>query len=204
MDLWSAFYNEEDLLRAKKEQLETVIQILPWVAIVDKFQHWLYTHPNHTREERKEQWNTILNDFSGGIVDWSGYEKIKDYSWQKQLHIFEVPFYYIEYGMAQLGAPPVGASRRRAARYAGRTPGPRARDTARRRSVGTRGDGWPHSRHAPRAAVVRAVRLRPADLSASIACGAAGRGRRGRAGRWRWARAGRATRRSGRPRPGRG
>lgn len=104
MDYWNTFYNEEELVRAKKEQLETVLQILPWVATVDEFQHWLYTHPNHTREERKAAWIKVLSRYSGDTVDWSGYEDIKAYSWHRQLHIFEVPFYYIEYGMAQLGA----------------------------------------------------------------------------------------------------
>lgn len=104
MDLWDTFYDDQELVRAKREQLETVLQILPWVATVDKFQHWLYTNPTHTREERKSQWNAILDEFSGDTVDWTGYEEARDYSWHKQLHIFEVPFYYIEYGMAQLGA----------------------------------------------------------------------------------------------------
>lgn len=104
MDYWKTFYNDEDLVRAKKEQLETVLQILPWVATVDEFQHWLYTNPNHSRAERKAEWLKIMSRYSGETVDWTGYEEIKAYSWHRQLHIFEVPFYYIEYGMAQLGA----------------------------------------------------------------------------------------------------
>lgn len=104
MDQWNTFYNDEELVRAKREQLETVLQILPWVATVDAFQHWLYTNPEHSREERKEQWEHLLDKFSGSTVDWSDYEKSRAFSWQRQLHIYEVPFYYIEYGMAQLGA----------------------------------------------------------------------------------------------------
>ena len=77
--------------------------ILPWIATVDAFQHWIYTHPDHTRDERKAAWRDLLDRF-GGIVDWSGYEEARDHSWHRQLHIFLYPFYYIEYGIAQLGA----------------------------------------------------------------------------------------------------
>ncbi|MCG8310007.1 MAG: M3 family oligoendopeptidase [Cytophagales bacterium] len=105
MDHWNIFFeNEAELKRAKKEHLEQIIQTLPWVAVIDKFQHWIYEHPNHLIEERKTKWNEILNDFSDSETDWTGLEKYKDYIWQKQLHLFEVPFYYIEYGFAQLGA----------------------------------------------------------------------------------------------------
>ena len=105
MDHWDVFFeNEEDLTRAKREHLEQIIETLPWVATIDKFQHWIYEHPNHSIEERKEEWNKLFADFSDIITDWEGLEHIKDYIWQKQLHLFEVPFYYIEYGMAQLGA----------------------------------------------------------------------------------------------------
>jgi oligoendopeptidase F len=99
------FYpNEEDFNRAKEEHLEGIIKILPWIATIDKFQHWIYTHPTHTVEERKAYWLALGKEFGTGMVDWSGYELAQAYTWQKQLHLFEVPFYYIEYGMAQLGA----------------------------------------------------------------------------------------------------
>lgn len=105
LDHWNIFFdNEEDLKRAKKEHLEQIIETLPWVATIDKFQHWIYENPNHTVEERTEKWNQIFDDFSDTITDWSGLELNKSKMWQKQLHLFEVPFYYIEYGMAQLGA----------------------------------------------------------------------------------------------------
>ncbi|MFQ3212488.1 MAG: oligoendopeptidase F [Marivirga sp.] len=105
MDHWDVFFdNEEDLKRAKREHLEQIIETLPWVATIDKFQHWLYENPNHTVEERTDEWNIIFDDFSDKITDWSDLEDKKDSLWQKQLHLFEVPFYYIEYGMAQLGA----------------------------------------------------------------------------------------------------
>ena len=77
--------------------------ILPWIATVDAFQHWIYRNPNHTRAERQAAWKDLLERF-GGIVDYSGYEEARDHSWHRQLHIFLYPFYYIEYGIAQLGA----------------------------------------------------------------------------------------------------
>lgn len=105
MDAWDIFFtNEDDLKRAKREHLEDILETLPWVATIDKFQHWIYEHPNHSLEERKENWNAIVNQFSDTVTDWKGQEEAKDYLWQKQLHLYEVPFYYIEYGMAQLGA----------------------------------------------------------------------------------------------------
>lgn len=105
MDNWDKFYEDKELLkRAKREQMERVLSVLPWIAIVDKFQHWIYTHPTHSREERKTAWRKISDEFSTRQINWEGYEHILDYNWHRQLHIFEVPFYYIEYGIAQLGA----------------------------------------------------------------------------------------------------
>jgi oligoendopeptidase F len=105
MEHWNVFFEDEQLLkRAKREHLESIIQTLPWVATVDLFQHQLYEHPEWTDQEIYQAWVNILSQFSIRNVDWSAYEKFKEISWQKQLHIFEVPFYYIEYGMAQLGA----------------------------------------------------------------------------------------------------
>ncbi|ELR68918.1 Oligoendopeptidase F [Fulvivirga imtechensis AK7] len=105
MDHWELFFdNEEELNRAKKEHLEQIIETLPWVATIDKFQHWVYENPNHTEEERISAWNEIYGDFSDDVTDWSSLEENRNYLWQKQLHLYEVPFYYIEYGMAQLGA----------------------------------------------------------------------------------------------------
>lgn len=105
MDEWDIFFPDaEALKRAKREHLEDIIETLPWVATIDKFQHWIYENPNHSLEERKASWNKILTQFSDSITDWTGEEVAKDFLWQKQLHLYEVPFYYIEYGMAQLGA----------------------------------------------------------------------------------------------------
>ncbi|MCX6310994.1 MAG: M3 family oligoendopeptidase [Bacteroidetes bacterium] len=105
MEYWNVFYsNEEDLKRARREQLEKVLGTLPWVATVDEFQHWIYENKNHTAEERSNAWSRIMSKFESPVIDWKGFEVVQKYNWQKQLHIFEVPFYYIEYGMAQLGA----------------------------------------------------------------------------------------------------
>ncbi|MGN8071771.1 M3 family oligoendopeptidase [Mucilaginibacter sp. 22184] len=105
MDNWNVFFdNEEDLKRAKRDQLVDVLKTLPWVAVIDQFQHWIYTNPNHTDAERTEAWIKIFEPFGAGFADWSEHPDAEANLWQKQLHIFEVPFYYIEYGMAQLGA----------------------------------------------------------------------------------------------------
>ncbi len=99
-----SFYNEADKKRAIETHLEGIITMLPWIALIDKFQHWIYTHPNHTSEERENKWTEFYKELSSDEIDWSGYEDFRKALWHKQLHIFEVPFYYIEYGIAQLGA----------------------------------------------------------------------------------------------------
>ena len=105
MNLWNEFYkNEDDLKRAKKEQLETVLKILPWIAQIDEFQHWIYENATHTENQRTEKWVQLCNEYGTGLTDWTGFEFMQANSWQRQLHLFEVPFYYIEYGIAQLGA----------------------------------------------------------------------------------------------------
>jgi oligoendopeptidase F len=105
MEYWDVFFdNEEDLRRARQHQIERVLTIFPWIATIDKFQHWVYENPNHTLEEREENWRRILTEFTSITIDVTGLEEYRKYSWQRQLHLFEVPFYYIEYGIAQLGA----------------------------------------------------------------------------------------------------
>ncbi|MEP7257482.1 MAG: M3 family oligoendopeptidase [Flavitalea sp.] len=105
MEYWQVYFeNKDDLLRAKQRQLERVITIFPWIATIDKFQHWIYEHPAHTDEERTRVWLSILDEFTSPVIDFSGLEEYRKYGWQRQLHLFEVPFYYIEYGIAQLGA----------------------------------------------------------------------------------------------------
>ena len=104
MDHWDTFYeNENELKRAKLEQLEKALGTLPWVAAIDKFQHWVYTN-KHTSKERKEKWLEIDSELGNQVINWDGQVSSQKIMWQRQLHLYEVPFYYIEYGMAQLGA----------------------------------------------------------------------------------------------------
>ncbi len=105
MEHWDVFFeNEEDLKRAKREHLEDIMGTLPWIALIDKFQHWIYENPKHSHEEREQAWLQMHSSFSSDIISWDGLAEERRILWQKQLHLFEVPFYYIEYGMAQLGA----------------------------------------------------------------------------------------------------
>ena len=105
MDYWDTFFdNEDDLNRAKEHQLERVLTIFPWIAVIDKYQHWIYENPTHTLEERAENWRRILNEYTSVAMDVTGLEEYRRFGWQRQLHLYEVPFYYIEYGIAQLGA----------------------------------------------------------------------------------------------------
>jgi oligoendopeptidase F len=97
------FYDAADANRSYRQLLEGIVLILPWIATVDAFQHWIYNHPDHTRDERRQAWTALLDRF-GGIVDWSGHDDARAHSWHRQLHIFLYPFYYVEYGIAQLGA----------------------------------------------------------------------------------------------------
>jgi oligoendopeptidase F len=97
------FYSEADARRAQRDHLEGIIKFFPWMATVDAFQHWIYTHPCHTRGERKAFWLSLMDRF-GGTEDWTGFEQARAHLWHRQLHIFEIPFYYVEYGIAQLGA----------------------------------------------------------------------------------------------------
>jgi oligoendopeptidase F len=105
MEHWDVFFADKDeLKRAKKEQLEKTLKTLLWIAAVDKFQHWVYENPSHTEIERMTEWEKIISQYTSKVIDYSGLDEVKARGWQSQLHIFEVPFYYIEYGMAQLGA----------------------------------------------------------------------------------------------------
>ncbi len=105
MEHWDVFYTDaEELKRARRDQLEKVLETLPWVATVDEFQHWIYEHKGHTAEERSAAWSKIMLKYESPVICWKGFEEVQKNNWHKQLHIFEVPFYYIEYGMAQLGA----------------------------------------------------------------------------------------------------
>tara|TARA_B100000035_G_C21033358_1_gene569594 strand:- start:682 stop:2382 length:1701 start_codon:yes stop_codon:yes gene_type:complete len=103
-DEWKIFYdNDDEVNRAILSHLEGVVFLLPWIATIDAFQHWIYANPNHTREERTEYWLSLRDRF-GSKMDWKDNEDFRELSWQQQGHLFGVPFYYIEYGIAQLGA----------------------------------------------------------------------------------------------------
>jgi oligoendopeptidase F len=97
------FYDEARVARARRTRLESITALLPWIATIDAYQHWLYTNPGHTRGERTAQW-LELNERFGPAVSWDGLERYLEMAWQRQGHLFGVPFYYIEYGIAQLGA----------------------------------------------------------------------------------------------------
>lgn len=98
------FYSPQDAKRSTVELLEGIVSTLAWVATVDAFQHWIYENPAHTSKDRREAWLRLNAEFGGGVVDWTGLDEERAFVWHRQLHIFEVPFYYIEYGIAELGA----------------------------------------------------------------------------------------------------
>ena len=97
------FYDEEAADRARRAHLEDLVRTLSWIAQIDAFQHWIYTHPDHTSEQRDIYW-LELDGLYGADVSWEGFEAQRAKAWHRQLHLFRVPFYYIEYGIAQLGA----------------------------------------------------------------------------------------------------
>ncbi|MGA2665445.1 MAG: M3 family oligoendopeptidase [Nitrososphaerales archaeon] len=101
--LVGTFYGEEDAARSRYEHFLSIASLLPWIATIDAFQHWIYTHPDHTREERGDAWEETYDRFSPG-TSWDGLAEEKRFLWHRQLHLFQTPFYYIEYGIAQLGA----------------------------------------------------------------------------------------------------
>lgn len=104
MEHWNIFYpDQEDFKRAKREQLR-MIQYLPIIIVVDQFQHWMYENPNHTHAERREKFKELARTYDSNFVNWEGYENWLETNWLSVLHIFEVPFYYIEYAIAQIGA----------------------------------------------------------------------------------------------------
>jgi oligoendopeptidase F len=98
------YYSPEQARVAWLEHLEDVLGSLVHIASVDAFQAWIYTNPaGADRDARDAQWLSLRSQFEAG-VDWSGLERERVSRWYRQLHIFELPFYYIEYGIAQMGA----------------------------------------------------------------------------------------------------
>ncbi len=103
---WDApggFYAGEDYDRARREHLESALTVLAWIATIDRFQHWVYANPGHTIAEREAFW-LELDATYGRAVDWSGLDDVRRSAWQRQTHVYNHPLYYIEYGIAQLGA----------------------------------------------------------------------------------------------------
>jgi oligoendopeptidase F len=111
-DYLNEYYSQTEADRARRTHLERILTILPWICTVDAFQSWLYTHPEHTRAQRMAAWDELMNRF-GGDVDWTGYERARSLLWHRQLHIFTNAFYYIEYGIAQMGALQVWSNYRK-------------------------------------------------------------------------------------------
>jgi len=98
------YYTPEQARVAWLEHLEDVLGSLVHIASVDAFQSWIYTDPaGADRDARDAKWLALRAEFESG-VEWSGLEAERVSRWYRQLHIFELPFYYIEYGIAQLGA----------------------------------------------------------------------------------------------------
>jgi oligoendopeptidase F len=106
------FYSEPDRRRAMIEHLEGIVHFLPYMAIIDEFQDGVYTRPQMSPRERRALWVSLMTRY-GGIEDWIGLEDIREVLWHRQLHPFTVPFYYVEYGIAQLGALQLWAAARR-------------------------------------------------------------------------------------------
>ncbi|MBG9716590.1 M3 family oligoendopeptidase [Bacillus sp. S70] len=105
LNYWDTFYTDKkDLKQAKINFFKDVISYLPVMLIVDQFQHWLYENPSHTSEERNEKYLQLQKHYQSSVIHIDGYENWIATSWLPVLHIFEVPFYYIEYAIAQLGA----------------------------------------------------------------------------------------------------
>src|SRR5688572_11152989 len=103
-DHFEVFYeNPTDVARARRTKFEEIIRFFPWMATIDSFQHWIYTHPGHTRPQRKAEWLRLSDRFESK-QDWSGIQHHRETFWRAKLHLFHVPFYYVEYGIAQLGA----------------------------------------------------------------------------------------------------
>lgn len=98
-----AFYGEADHRRAKSDHLDKIVRFFPYMAKIDRIQDWAYTRPAHTRDERRAAWRALSERY-GGWVDYAGYEAARDFDWHRKQHPFTVPFYYVEYGIAQLGA----------------------------------------------------------------------------------------------------
>jgi oligoendopeptidase F len=99
------FYSDADAARARIEHLEGDLLFWPYMAVVDAFQHWVYTHADDAMNPANcdAKWGELWDRFRPG-VDYSGLDDVKVTGWHRKLHIFQIPFYYVDYGIAQLGA----------------------------------------------------------------------------------------------------
>ncbi|MFI4859511.1 MAG: M3 family oligoendopeptidase [Phycisphaerales bacterium JB063] len=110
LDKLGRFYpgDDEASRRAQLSMLEGIVRFFPWMAVIDRFQHWVYANPSHSSEQRTDAWRSITHTFGtrhgGAGTDWTGLDDELDSYWQRQIHLFHYPFYYVEYGIAQLGA----------------------------------------------------------------------------------------------------
>ena len=105
-------YDQETAQRAKHKHLEGLLRIFPWIASIDAFQHWVYANPKHSRKQRRAQWLAIMDRFEPDL-DYGDFPEARDYRWTSQGHLFGQPFYYIEYGIAQIAALQVWQNYRR-------------------------------------------------------------------------------------------
>lgn len=112
-NLSGTFYSEAEAARARTEHMESGLLFWPYMAVVDAFQHWVYENPSQSRsgDACDATWSRLWDRFMPD-VDWTGLEAEKATGWHRKLHIHQVPFYYIEYGLAQLGAYQVFANSR--------------------------------------------------------------------------------------------
>jgi oligoendopeptidase F len=101
--LGGTVYSAEEAQRSNEDAARSFVKLFGWISTIDSFQHWVYTHAGHTPEERADAWAAAFRRF-GGLESYEGLDRELRYMWHRQLHLFEVPFYYFEYGIATLGA----------------------------------------------------------------------------------------------------
>jgi oligoendopeptidase F len=105
MPYWDEFYkNEADTKRAQKNHLNYILSLLAKTSLGDAFQHWMYANPDHSHQERRNKWRELHKSFTSQVIDYSGYEQDVEIGYQRIMHFYVVPFYYIEYAFAELGA----------------------------------------------------------------------------------------------------
>ncbi|HUV16349.1 MAG TPA: M3 family oligoendopeptidase [Pelolinea sp.] len=108
---YGGYYSKRDAARAKVDHVESYLRFWPYMAMVDAFQHWAYeNHSEGANPDRcDEKWAELETRFRP-YLDWSGYKEVMKTGWQRKDHIHQAPFYYIEYGLALLGAAQIWAN----------------------------------------------------------------------------------------------